>query len=542
PLDPYITSAKVDSFIQLARHQAEIKNKNEELQSFAIVVRNSADIICAVNAQNMAILNINPAVEKILGLDPDTLVGKSIIDLVVEADRDLFRGKLAGIINDDLTSTVFEFQFNTFDKRVIWVECRASYRSKTIFLNISDISPAKSFLEQLIKSKEAAESSRRIKEVFLANMSHELRTPVAGILGLIEMFKKTELTDQQLNMLNLLDTSSQSLLGVINDVLDISKIEAGKLNIVRAPHNLHEVVKAVYSLLKFKADKKEIELVLEMEPGIPQYIEVDSLRLNQILMNLLSNAINFTDRGYVKFKVAVLRSQKDKVKLCFSVEDTGIGIASNKLNTIFESFQQAENDTSNKYGGTGLGLAIVKKLIELKGGELGVSSQIGKGSVFKFSNWFTLAEAPSNEHKNNAVNRELSSLNGVKILVAEDNTVNQFMLSKLLKDWNVKVDIVDNGKKVLDKLSSNDYDLILMDTHMPELNGYDTAKAIRLDFDEPKRKTPIISLSASSLDNEKSEAKAAGMNDVLSKPFQPYQLHAKIKNILEGRATFTDPA
>ena len=541
PLDPYITSAKVDSFIQLARHQAEIKKKNEELQSFAIVVRNSADIICAVNAQNMAIQNINPAVERILGLNPESLVGKSIIDLVVATDRDVFRRKLGEIINDNLTSTVFEFQFNTFDKRVIWAQCRASYHNKTIFLNISDISPAKSYLEQLVKSKEAAESSRKIKEIFLANMSHELRTPISGILGLIGLFKKTPLTDQQLYMLNLLDTSSQSLLGVINDVLDISKIEAGKFNIVRAPNNLHDVVTAVHSLLKFKADKKGVELFLEIEPEVPQYIQVDSLRLNQILMNLLSNAINFTDRGYVKLKVSILKNQSDKVKLKFSVEDTGIGIASDKLNTIFESFQQAENDTSNKYGGTGLGLSIVKRLIELKGGELSVSSQIGKGSVFTFSNWFTLAEAPQKEQSN--INKpELLPFIGVRILVAEDNLVNQFMISKLLKDWNVEVDMVDNGRKVLNKLRNNDYDMILMDTHMPELNGLDTTKAIRLDFDGPKRTIPIISLSASSLVNEKSDAVAVGMNDVLSKPFQPNQLHAKIKSILDGRAAFTDPS
>ncbi len=392
PLDPYITSAKVDSFIQLARYQAEIRQKNDELQNFALVVKNSADIICAIDAQNFSIQSINPSVEKILGFNPELLKGKSIIDMVIQPDQAAFRKKLGEIIKENLTFMVFEFQFNTFDKRAIWAECRASYRNKVIFLNISDVSPAKSYQEQLIKSKEAAEYSKKVKETFLANMSHELRTPISGILGLVNLFKKTELTDQQSHMLNLLDTSSQSLLGVINDVLDISKIEAGKFNIVRSPNNLYDLVNAVYNLLKFKADKKGIEFFLQIDTDVPKYVVVDSLRLNQILMNLLSNAINFTDRGHVKLTLSTVKSNKDRVRLKFSIEDTGIGIASDKLSTIFDSFQQAEDDTSNKYGGTGLGLTIVQKLVELKGGELSVSSQIGKGSVFSFTNWFTVAE------------------------------------------------------------------------------------------------------------------------------------------------------
>jgi len=533
PLDPYITSAKVDSFIQLARYQAEIRQKNEELQNFALVVKNSADIICTIDAQNLGIQSINPAVEKILGFKPGDLQGKSIIDMVIEADQAAFKNKLGGMIRDNLSFTVFEFQFNTFDKRSIWAECRASYRNRIIFLNISDISPAKSYQQQLIKSKEAAEYGKKIKETFLANMSHELRTPIGGIIGLIELLQKTQVDDQQRTMLGLLETSSQSLLGVINDVLDISKIEAGKFSIIRSPNNLHNLVNAVYSLLKFKADKKGIEFFLEIEPDVPKYVMVDSLRLNQVLMNLLSNAINFTDRGYVKLKISVLKAHHEKVKLKFIVEDTGIGIATDKLSTIFDSFEQAEEDTHNKYGGTGLGLTIVKKLIELKGGVLSVSSQVGKGSVFSFINWFTLAEEPKKE----AIRPDnvLPPFNNINILVAEDNMVNQFILSKMLKDWNVNADVVDNGRKAIDKLKLNSYDLILMDTHMPEMNGYEATKSIRFDLEEPKRSIPIISLSAASFDHEQNEAIAAGMNDVLSKPFLPYQLHEKIQRQLNIR-------
>jgi PAS domain S-box-containing protein len=534
PLDPYITSAKVDSFIQLARSQAEVRLKNEELQNYALVVKNSADIICALDAFNLRIQSINPAIEKIMGYKPAEIIGKSIVDLAVLQDQPGFRKKLGEIIKDNLGFSVFEFQFQTFDQRMIWAECRASYRNKTIFLNISDVSPQKSYQEQLIKSKEAAEYGKKIKETFLANMSHELRTPVNGIIGLSDLLRKTNLTDQQSNMIDLLQVSSQSLLGVINDVLDISKIEAGKFSIVRAPNNIHKISKSVHDLLKFKADEKDIELILEIDPEVPEYIMADSLRINQILMNLLSNAIKFTDRGYVKLKVAVTQKHQEKVKLKFSVEDSGIGIATDRLSKIFDSFEQADEETSAKYGGTGLGLAIVKKLIELKGGELTVSSQIGKGSVFSFTNWYDKAQKPQQETIVNSQQEGMQPFDGVRILVAEDNLVNQFMLSKMLKDWHIEVDIVDNGRKVLEKLADGNYDLILMDTHMPEMNGYQTAKSIRVDFEEPVRSIPIISLSASSFDHEQQQALSAGMNDVLPKPFLPHQLHQKITEQLKA--------
>ena len=282
PLDPYVTSAKVDSFIRLARYQADMLLKNQELENFSLVVKNSADIICAVDAQSMRIQTINPAVEKILGYRPSELIGKSIIDSVIESEKTAFRKKLGEIIKDGLSFAVFEFQFETFDKRVIWAECRASYQNKTIFINISDVSPQRSYLEQLLKSKEAAEYGKKVKEIFLANMSHELRTPVNGILGLAQMLRNTPVNDQQLSMLDLLETSSQSLLGVINDILDISKIESGKFNIIRSANNVTELVESVYKLLKFKADEKLVDLLLEIDPNIPQYLNVDSLRLNQI--------------------------------------------------------------------------------------------------------------------------------------------------------------------------------------------------------------------------------------------------------------------
>ena len=540
PLDPYITSAKVDAFIQLARTQEEIKLKNEELQNFAIVVKNSADIICSVDTDTFRIKTVNPAVENILGYKQTEVLGKSIIDLAIEADRSNFLKKLGEIIRDNRNFSVFEFQFNTFDKHIIWVECRASYRNKTIFINISDISPQKSYQQQLIKSKETAEYGTKVKETFLANMSHELRTPVNGIIGISNLLRKTPLNDQQSGLLAMLETSSRSLLGVINDVLDISKIEAGKFSIVRSPHNLRTIVNAVFGLLKFNADEKNIEFLLELDNDVPETLQVDSLRLNQILMNLLSNAIKFTDRGYVKLTVSLLQKLNDKVKLKFSVEDTGIGIPTDRLTKIFESFEQAEEDTASKYGGTGLGLAIVKKLIELKGGDLTVSSQPGQGSVFNFVNWFSVATQPQGE-KIVKPGKKLAPFVNTRVLVAEDNMINQFMVSKMLKDWNVEVGIAENGDKAVALLKEENFDLVLMDTHMPGINGYQAARIIRMDLEEPMRSVPIISLSASAFEHEQMEALSAGMNDVLPKPFEPHELHAKIVKLLKDKAGVKKP-
>jgi PAS domain S-box-containing protein len=532
PINPNIAFTKVESFIKLARLNAGIKQKEEELQNLTLVVNNSTEIICVVDPCNFHIKTINPAVENILGHNLQELLGKSIIDFAVEEQRPAFRKRLIRIIRDNLSSSVFEFEFTTADEHSIWVECHVAYHNSKLFLNISDISFQKGRQKKAVKSKETVEYGKKVKETFLANMSHELRTPVNGIIGLTNLLRKTQLDEQQNSMIDLLEVSSQSLLGVINDVLDIAKMDAGKFSIVRSSNNVHDLLRAVYGLLKFKADENNIEFLLNIAPDVPVNLMVDSLRLNQVLMNLLSNAIKFTQRGYVKLNVSVLEKDEERVKLKFTVEDSGIGIPESRLASVFDSFEQAEEDTAAKYGGTGLGLAIVKKLIALKGGELKVSSQVGKGSVFTFINWYTVCSKPK-EKVAFKTGESLDQFENVKVLVAEDNLVNQFVLSKMLKDWDIEVEMVDNGQKVLDKLQANHYDLILMDTHMPEMNGYQAAKAIRSNFREPKRSIPIISLSAASFDYEQEEALLSGMNDVLSKPFQPTELHRKIRRLLK---------
>lgn len=530
PLDPYITAAKVDSFIQLAKAQLEIKQKNEELSNYSIVVNNSADIICSVEAKTNRILSVSPAIEKVTGFKQVEVLNKNISEFAIKEEKEQFLKELIQLKNSNDNNGTFDTRFKTFDNKIIWVECRVTYKAGIYFMNINDVSSQKEYATELIAAKDQAIIARKGKEIFLANMSHELRTPINGIIGISNLLLNTQVDDQQKEMIKLLEISSQSLLGVVNDILDISKIESGKFSIVRKEINIRELLKSVTDILRFKADEKLIKLHLEIDKSIPNYVDADGLRLNQILMNLLSNAIKFTENGSVSLIVKAQNLTASSVEISFSVEDTGIGIAPEKLNYIFESYTQAEDDTANKYGGTGLGLTIVKKLAELKGGTLETKSTLGKGSVFTFKNKFSMQNGLSNFMIN--LDPNLKSLKGIKVLIAEDNLVSQFMVNKILKSWDAQTETVDSGLKVLEKLREQDFDVILMDTHMPDMGGFETTKRIREEFNGKKKEVKIISLSAAVLDDEKQLALEAGMDDVLTKPFVPDDLHRLISKIL----------
>jgi len=382
------------------------------------------------------------------------------------------------------------------------------------------------YQKELIKAKELAEQGKKIKENFLANMSHEIRTPINGIIGITNLLEKTELSDEQREMLGLLEISSNSLLGVINDILDISKIEAGKFKINRAATDLVTTCHSVVNLLRIRAMEKKLELITEFDKDLPKTILADSLRLNQILMNLIGNAIKFTSEGNVTLKVEIAGRKGNNVMLKFCVSDTGIGIPANRIEKIFETFEQADDNTTLNFGGTGLGLSIVRNLSQLKGGDLTVTSEIGKGSTFCFSNWYEVVAV--SEEESERIPAKLSPFEDVKILVAEDNPINKFLIVKVLKGWNIDADVVENGKEALDKLVENDYDLILMDTFMPVMNGLQATKLIREGVIPDKQYIPIITFSAAVMENDKKAAMEAGADAVLSKPFELAMLHHKI--------------
>jgi signal transduction histidine kinase/DNA-binding NarL/FixJ family response regulator len=380
-------------------------------------------------------------------------------------------------------------------------------------------------------AKEKAEQSERFKQQFLANMSHEIRTPMNAVMGMTNLLiDKNPRSDQQ-GYLEGIKKSSETLLYIINDILDLSKIEAGKMELEKIDFSVHEVVEQVKQTLSFKADEKGLQFITRIDDAIPEVVMGDPVRLNQILMNLGGNAIKFTESGSVELAVGTGKSDQSSVfPLQFSITDTGIGISKEKLQSVFEKFSQANASDTRKYGGTGLGLSISKQLVELHGGKISVESEEGKGTVFSFTIHYPIGS------KQNLLQRSLlehkadgSILNGLKILVAEDNEYNVIVVTDTLKlKADVTILTAANGKEALSVLEKNEVDVILMDVQMPEMNGFEASQAIRRNFPPPKNAVPIIALTASVLRTDLDRCIQAGMNAYVPKPFKAWQLISAI--------------
>ncbi len=391
------------------------------------------------------------------------------------------------------------------------------------------------YQEELFKALEETEKSKIVKENFLANMSHEIRTPLNAIIGLTHLLKGTSLGEDQLEMIKLMEISSQSLRGIVNDILESAKMDAGKIEIVRAKTNVIDLVNDICNLTGPMALEKGLKLVCHVDEDVPPMIMVDSLRLSQILMNLVNNAIKFTPSGSVSLHLKLLEKNDENALLEFVVTDTGIGIPKSSEEKIFTRFEQIDDRTWQKFGGTGLGLSIVKRLVELKGGTLKVDSKEGAGSTFTFTNWYALADAVKDVDDAQEYFSDLPKFDNDLILLAEDNAVSQFLIVKMLKEWNIKVDVAVNGWEAFQKLKSHNYDLILMDVHMPVMNGNEATKKIRSEMIGSRKDIPILSFSASVIQREKDEAKNAGSDDFIEKPFEPITLHHKIRNMIDKR-------
>ena len=402
--------------------------------------------------------------------------------------------------------------------------------------------------KELEKSKEElsiaiarAEKSKSVKEAFLANMSHEIRTPLTAITGLTHLIKHAETSDDKAHAINLLEYSTKSLLGLVNDILDSEKIDAGKIKISRSNTDIRKLIRNCSDLLRPLAEKKGIRLESYIEEDVPPIVMTDPLRFNQIMMNLINNAIKFTETGQIDVTVTVMEVAENMAKLQVAVHDTGMGIPEASKSKIFERFEQVDDKRWQKMGGSGLGLSIVKKLIELKGGTLTLDSEVGKGTTFKFSNWYQLpALQVDNKEASSAVgltSARLERFENVSILLAEDDAMNQLVTSKILTKWGVKVDVAENGEEAYNKLSNNDYDLILMDAHMPIMDGYAAARKIRSELIGKKRDIPIISFSASVMEQDHLEALDAGMNSYIMKPFDLAELHGKISGYVKVERT-----
>lgn len=386
-------------------------------------------------------------------------------------------------------------------------------------------------LNELLKTQKELKETMKVKEQFLANMSHEIRTPMNAIIGFTDLILKTSLNAEQKQYIDAIKTSGQNLLVIVNDILDFSKSQAGKLVFEQIDIQLSQIVSTLIDLMLPKSTEKNIRLSSRIDPAIPDYLIGDPTRLNQILLNLVSNAIKFTESGEIKIIIELLNETAETVELAFLVKDTGIGIPPEKLDSIFEGFTQATNETTRKYGGTGLGLTIVKQLVEQQGGTVLVESEVGIGSTFSFRMNFKKGCEIKKKH---AENPELvtKKVDDLSILLVEDNYLNQVLATKVLTNWNWKVDVADNGQIAVDKLQNKDYDLILMDIQMPEMDGYDATRYIRNNLPPPKSTIPIIAMTAHAISGEMERCEEVGMNDYISKPFNEDHLYSKILTVL----------
>jgi len=427
------------------------------------------------------------------------------------------------------------------DSLGIWASFKDISRQKETEMELSrTVEKLAKLNVELSEAKNIAEQSSKAKESFLANTSHEIRTPLNAIIGMSEALDRTLLSKQQKEFLQVINASSRNLLIIINDILDLSKVESGELEIDETPFSVHDLAQELLEGFHLQCQEKGLRLDLFMDEKLNQSVWLisDPNRIKQILNNLLSNAVKFTNKGKVELSVSLMEKTKNKMKLRFSVKDTGIGIPNEKLNVIFKEFHQANAGISREFGGTGLGLPISKRLVQILGGKLLVASEEAYGSEFSFVLDFPYQKSHTIEKM--ATTTALSpSLSGIKVLVAEDQPFNQMVIRENLNSLNVYAKLVSNGQQALDELSKGSYDLVLMDIEMPVLDGLEAVGRIRKGYKGIAKDIPVIALTAHAMKSYIKKIKGAGMNDYLIKPFFTSELLEKISIVL-GFSTSKD--
>ena len=515
------------------------KHKHEDIyrkkeQMFTTLLDNTSSVIFIKDLDGKY-LYVNKECEKRFHILNDNVVGKTdfeifskeISEKYLESDKEVIESKT--IIEREETSihidgihTYINTKFPLFD---------ADNNFYAICGIGTDITTRKKAEDEILHAKEEAERAREMEEHFLANASHEIRTPMNGIIGMTRQLIDTKLNKQQLDITNTVIDSANNLLTIINDLLDLSKIKAGKMELDEHDFRLSDILKKIEQTLHYSIMENHIKFHFHVDEGIPPALFGDSGKINQILMNLIGNSIKFTYEGEVMVEVKLKHQIKDQVQLEFNVRDSGIGIPKDKLDRIFESFTQVNQLGARKYGGTGLGLTIAKQLVEQQGGNILVNSKLGQGTVFTFT---LLLKEGSIEHilfleKSKNHNSQISTdFSHVTVLLVEDNKINQRVAVHELKKWKTNVEVANDADEAFKILNEKKIDVILMDLSMPGMDGYEATVYIRTRLLGPVKQVPIIAMTASALSDEKDKCFQIGMNDYISKPFEPFELHQKI--------------
>jgi PAS domain S-box-containing protein len=493
-------------------------------EDYRRVFENAHDPIVIFRPADEVVLNVNRRACEIYGFSREEFLGMSLIDVSENPHRG--RQQVAQTLRMGVFYNFESVQFRKDGSRM-FLEINSSlieYEGQLAILSINRDVTERRKAEEMRLAKEAAEQADQAKGRFLANMSHEIRTPMAGVLGLVDLLLKTELSPTQRGYGELIQTSAGSLLRLIDDVLDFSKIEAGRLSLERVPFDLHATLREIVVLLRFRASARRTELDLLLNPGVPEWVWGDPGRLRQVLTNLVGNAVKFTEGGRVDVEVERLADGR----LRFRVSDTGIGIPNEVRGRLFTLFSQADSSTSRRFGGTGLGLAISQRIVEQMSGEIGYESTPDVGSVFWFILPFesTMPPAPTPALPSEVATSRPDGRQ-YRILVAEDNAINQLVITHELAVLGYDVVAVNNGLEALEALEADAFDLVLMDCQMPELDGYEASRRIRASPGEISR-IPIIALTAHALKEDLERCLAAGMNDTITKPFREDILRQKL--------------
>ncbi|HTN20439.1 MAG TPA: PAS domain S-box protein [Pelobium sp.] len=524
----------IDSLIEIVIDITERKESEKQLELLSLVASktNNGVSICDKDGN---VTWINEALENILGYKNEVIIGKKLVDFVKGEETDLDLLEIVRERSKCFEPFTIEHKVYRKDGTAIWLSIantpiynKATNQYTQIEI-INDITQRKQAELQLLASREETLQLSKAKESFVSIMSHEIRTPLNAVIGLANILYDEEKLPSQEQSIDLLKFSADNLLNLINDILDFNKIEVGKMELENKRLDIRTLLNDIVDSMRFKIDGKPIKLDYSIDPKIPELVRGDKTRLYQILVNLINNAIKFTPEGSVKIFVELLPEIANKVGLGFKIIDTGIGISKDKLNLVFEPFTQAESNISRKYGGSGLGLSITKKLVSLFGGDISVKSELGMGTEFSFKLKFNKFEGPIDMSET----PQNITLTG-KILVVDDNDINTLLAQRVLSKFGLNVVTTDSGINAIELLKAKDFDLVLMDVHMPNLNGYETTKLLRATNDTYYKNLPIIALTASVLDDHWNEIENSGMTDFQLKPFKPEELAQKIKKYLKA--------
>lgn len=491
---------------------------------FKTVVEDGSDLIFIVDFEGNIHYH-NTSVLGTLGYRSKSLIGKNFFDFILPNTAEELRIKFRLSQKRAYTEKV-EFQFLCADQSYKFLEFNAiNLKHKEnvsgFILDCRDITQRKVDAVELVRLQKA-------KEQFLANISHEIRTPINGIAGMASLLSQSPTVEERETYLNAIKHSAENLKVIINDILDLAAIESGKLRFEKIAFNLKDLLPSLISTFAYQAKEKKILLDYNIDEKLNKILMGDPVRLNQVLINLLGNAVKFTHTGSIQVSCGVERLQKEICWVRIEVTDTGVGIPEEKLATIFESFSQADASVTRKYGGSGLGLTIVKQLVELQNGKITVRSEENKGSTFIALIPYTIGKTSISKTAFKTQSLfDSSQIKQLNVLLVEDNDINRLYAKSILKNWHCHTDIAENGLVAIEKVKNNFYDIILMDVQMPVMDGYEATKAIRL-MDSPAKDVPIVALTANATKKDVELCLAAGMNDYLPKPFTPDDLQRKI--------------